>query len=220
MLRYKLGKGNRDERGFAALRVIAGSAKGRSLKAVPGKNTRPTTDKVKEAIFSMIGPFFEGGMVLDLFAGTGGLGIESLSRGMDRGVFVDLDGGSIEVIKQNVQAAGVSENAEIYRTEALRAVKALAKRGLQFRLVFLDPPYRMREMDALITELAERNLLAPRAKIVVEHDAEHAYPESIDGFEQLKRSQYGDAAVTIYRYGPSIDEQGEGEVMNEANDGE
>lgn len=153
--------------------------------------------------------------MLDLFAGTGGLGIESLSRGMDRGVFVDLDGGSIEVIKQNVQAAGVSENAEIYRTEALRAVKALAKRGLQFQLVFLDPPYRMKEMDTLISELAERNLLAPRAKIVVEHDAEHIYPEVMDGFVQLRRSQYGDTAVTIYRFGASEVEPGE--EMNEAN---
>ncbi|AZN40813.1 16S rRNA (guanine(966)-N(2))-methyltransferase RsmD [Paenibacillus albus] len=201
------------------MRVIAGSAKGRSLKAVPGKNTRPTTDKVKEAIFSMIGPFFDGGLVLDLFAGTGGLGIESLSRGMDRGVFVDLDGGSIEVIKHNVQAARVAENAEIYRTEALRAVKALAKRGLQFELVFLDPPYRMKEMDALIVELAERGLLAPRAKIVVEHDAEHAYPESIEGFIQLKHSQYGDTAVTVYRY-EQQDEEQQSEVMEETRDGE
>ncbi|WP_308639204.1 16S rRNA (guanine(966)-N(2))-methyltransferase RsmD [Paenibacillus silvisoli] len=182
------------------MRVIAGTAKGRTLKAVPGKNTRPTTDKVKEAIFSMIGPFFDGGLVLDLFAGTGGLGIESLSRGMERAVFVDLDGGSIEVIKHNVQAAGVTEHAEIYRTEAARAVKALAKRGLKFKLVFLDPPYRMKEMDELMEELAARGLLEELATIVVEHDAEHVYPEALQPFRQIKRSQYGDTAVTIYRY--------------------
>ncbi|MBP3964536.1 16S rRNA (guanine(966)-N(2))-methyltransferase RsmD [Paenibacillus lignilyticus] len=182
------------------MRVIAGTAKGRTLKAVPGKNTRPTTDKVKEAIFSMIGPFFDGGFVLDLFAGTGGLGIESLSRGMDRAVFVDLDGGSIEVIKQNVQAAGVAEQAEIYRTEAVRAVKALAKRGLKFELVFLDPPYRMKEMDSLMNELAERDLLGTDATIVVEHDADHVYPETMEVFRQIRHSKYGDTAVTIYRY--------------------
>ena len=77
------------------MRVIAGTAKGRALKAVPGTNTRPTTDKVKEAIFSMIGPYFDGGRVLDLFAGTGGLGIEALSRGAEVAVFVDLEGASI-----------------------------------------------------------------------------------------------------------------------------
>ncbi|WP_090977134.1 16S rRNA (guanine(966)-N(2))-methyltransferase RsmD [Paenibacillus sp. CF384] len=182
------------------MRVIAGTAKGRTLKAVPGKNTRPTTDKVKEAIFSMIGPFFDGGLVLDLFAGTGGLGIESLSRGMERAVFVDLDGGSIEIIKQNVQAAGVAEQAEIYRTEAVRAVKALAKRGLKFELVFLDPPYRMKEMDTLMNELAERDLLGTAATIVVEHDADHVYPETMDVFRQIRHAKYGDTAVTIYRF--------------------
>lgn len=166
----------------------------------------------------MIGPYFDGGMVLDLFAGTGGLGIESLSRGMERGVFVDLDGGSIEVIKHNVQAARVAENAEIYRTEALRALKALEKRGLQFELVFLDPPYRMKEMDTLMAELAGRGLLAPRAKIVVEHDAEVIYPESIEGIVQMKRSQYGDTAVTVYRYEQDGEQQGE--FNEETRDGE
>ncbi|QHW30109.1 16S rRNA (guanine(966)-N(2))-methyltransferase RsmD [Paenibacillus rhizovicinus] len=182
------------------MRVIAGTAKGRSLKAVPGKNTRPTTDKVKEAIFSMIGPYFDGGSVLDLFAGTGGLGIEAMSRGADNAVFIDLEGASIEVIKQNLQAAGLSDRAEIYRTDAVRAVKALAKRDLKFALVFLDPPYRMKDMDDLMTELATRGLLEEDATVVVEHDAEHRYPESVAHYRQLKHSEYGDTAVTIYRY--------------------
>ena len=88
------------------MRVIAGLAKGRSLKAVPGMGTRPTTDKVKETLFSMIGPFFDGGTVLDLFAGTGGLGIEALSRGMDRAVLIDADKHSVDIIKKNVQVTG------------------------------------------------------------------------------------------------------------------
>src|SRR4051812_46718382 len=79
-----------------SMRVISGSAKGRPLKAVPGKGTRPTTDKVKEAVFSMIGPYFDGGHLLDLFAGTGGLGIEALSRGMERAVFIDRDKKSVD----------------------------------------------------------------------------------------------------------------------------
>jgi 16S rRNA (guanine966-N2)-methyltransferase len=187
------------------LRVIAGSAKGRALKAVPGMNTRPTTDKVKEAIFSMIGPYFDGGWALDLFAGTGGLGIEALSRGVERAVFVDLEQSSVNVIKQNVQAAGFPERAEIYRNESSRAVKALAKRGRPFGIVFLDPPYRMKEMDILMKELAERGLLEAGAVIVVEHDAGHRYPETIEDFEQMKCSQYGDTAVTIYHYRPKAD---------------
>ncbi|MBW7458246.1 16S rRNA (guanine(966)-N(2))-methyltransferase RsmD [Paenibacillus sepulcri] len=182
------------------MRVIAGTAKGRALKAVPGMNTRPTTDKVKEAIFSMIGPYFEGGWALDLFAGTGGLGIEALSRGADHAVFVDLEQSSIDVVKRNVQAAGFTEQAEIYRNESLRALKALAKRGTAFRIVFLDPPYKIRNMDVMMQSLSGLGLLSHGAVIVVEHDAGHTYPEAIDGFEQAKHSTYGDTAVTIYYY--------------------
>ena len=187
------------------MRVIAGSAKGRALKAVPGKNTRPTTDKVKEAIFSMIGPYFDGGWVLDLFAGTGGLGIEALSRGAERAVFIDMEKASIDVVRHNATEAGVADKAEIYRNEAGRAVKALAKRGSAFRYVFLDPPYRMKEMDGVMAQLAESGLLEPGAVVVVEHDAEHQYPETAVPFEQTKRVKYGDTAVTIYRYRPEAD---------------
>ncbi|MCQ6557963.1 16S rRNA (guanine(966)-N(2))-methyltransferase RsmD [Paenibacillus mendelii] len=189
------------------MRVIAGTAKGRALKAVPGMNTRPTTDKVKEAIFSMIGPYFDGGRALDLFAGTGGLGIEALSRGMEHAVFVDLERQSIEVIKRNVEAARVAERAEIYRNEAGRALKVLEKRAATFSLIFLDPPYKMKEMDILMQELADRGLLEAGGTVVVEHDADHQYPETTGAFEQTKHALYGDTAVTIYRYRP-IEEGG------------
>lgn len=148
----------------------------------------------------MIGPYFDGGWVLDLFAGTGGLGIEALSRGADRAVFVDLEGGSIEVVKQNVQTAGFADRAEIYRAEASRAVKALAKRDVRFGLVFLDPPYRMKDMDDLMTELAQRGVLETGATVVVEHDAEHRYPEALASYRSIRHTHYGDTAVTIYRY--------------------
>lgn len=91
------------------VRVVSGSAKGRPLKSVPGSGTRPTTDKVKEAVFSMIGPYFEGGAVLDLFAGTGGLGIEALSRGMESAVFVDMEPKSIDTIRANLKATNLEQ---------------------------------------------------------------------------------------------------------------
>jgi 16S rRNA (guanine966-N2)-methyltransferase len=182
------------------VRVIAGEAKGRTLKAVPGMNTRPTTDKVKEAIFSMIGPYFDGGVALDLFAGTGGLGIEAWSRGIERTVFVDRENISIDIIRQNVQAANMGSAAEIHRNDAERALKALAKRGQKFRLVFLDPPYKMITMDSLLAQLVEKQMLEPDAIIVVEHDAAHRYSEQLDHFDQLKHAKYGDTAVSIYQY--------------------
>ncbi|WP_042160375.1 16S rRNA (guanine(966)-N(2))-methyltransferase RsmD [Paenibacillus gorillae] len=185
------------------MRVIAGAAKGRTLKAVPGMNTRPTTDKVKEAIFSMIGPYFDGGVALDLFAGTGGLGIEAWSRGVERTIFIDREKISIDIIRHNTEMARMGSAAEIYRNDAERAIKLLEKRGVVFKLVFLDPPYKMTQMDELMTDLAQRSMLEEDAIIVVEHDAAHLYPEHIEQFEQLKQSKYGDTAVTIYRYIPS-----------------
>jgi 16S rRNA (guanine966-N2)-methyltransferase len=180
------------------MRVISGSARGRMLKAVPGMSTRPTTDKVKEAIFSMIGPYFDGGQVLDLFAGTGGLGIEALSRGMDKGIFIDIEKKSLDTVLHNLGAAGLIDKAEVYRNDAARALKLLAKRELQFDLVFLDPPYKMKVIAELVGAMEELTLLKPCVIIVVEHDAGDVLPEFIDSLAQKRRAGYGDTAVTIY----------------------
>ncbi len=183
------------------MRVISGKARGRPLKAVPGQSTRPTTDKVKEAIFSMIGPYFEGGQALDLFAGTGGLGIEALSRGMDRAVFVDTDRKSVETIRGNLRATALESQAEVYRNDAFRALKALAKRGMKFDLVFLDPPYKLRLIEPALQQLEEYALLHEQAVAVAEHDASFNCGETLGMFVCEKRAEYGDTAVTIYRFG-------------------
>ena len=182
------------------VRVVAGSAKGRPLKSVPGMGTRPTTDKVKEAIFSMIGPYFGGGAVLDLFAGTGGLGIEALSRGMDRAVFIDMEPKSIDTVKANLKSTGFESEAEIFRNEAGRAIKALEKRKYNFDLVFLDPPYRMKNGHALMMEMAMRGLLKAGAVLVLEYESSHSYPEEMSGFCHLRTAKYGETAVSIYEY--------------------
>lgn len=181
------------------MRVISGSAKGRPLKAVPGTGTRPTTDKVKEALFSMIGPYFDGGEALDLFAGTGGLGIEALSRGMTRAVFVDADRRAVDTVRSNVQAAKVEAASEIYRNDAAQALRALAKRERRFDLVFLDPPYRMKDVPALLGYMLDQGMLRGEATVVVEHEASHAYPESIGALTLRRRADYGETAVSIYR---------------------
>ncbi|NOU93481.1 16S rRNA (guanine(966)-N(2))-methyltransferase RsmD [Paenibacillus sp. LMG 31456] len=182
------------------MRVISGSAKGRPLKAVPGTGTRPTTDKVKEAIFSMIGPYFDGGQVLDLFAGTGGLSIEALSRGMERAVLTDIDKKSIDIIRHNLEASGFKEQAEIYRNDAVRAIKALIKREVKFDLVFLDPPYRLKVVQDLVEQLDKANMLNEGATIVMEHDTEDVYQEPIGRLHWVRRAEYGETAVTIYKY--------------------
>lgn len=116
------------------MRVVSGKCKGHPLKAVPGNTTRPTTDKVKESIFNMIGPYFDGGTALDLFGGSGGLGIEAISRGIEKAIFVDRDSKAIKVIHQNLESCRIHEQAEVYRNDAERAVKALIKREMSFDL--------------------------------------------------------------------------------------
>lgn len=186
--------------GVQTMRVISGQARGRTLKSVPGMGTRPTTDKVKEALFSMIGPYFDGGQALDLFAGSGGLGIEALSRGMDKAVFVDLEYKSIEVIRTNLKATGFEQQAEVYKNDAERALKALAKRGASFDLVFLDPPYRLKHGDKLMDMMDHLNLLNNGAKIVLEYESSYTYPERPGSFIELRKALYGEIAVSIYSY--------------------
>lgn len=182
------------------MRVIAGEHKGRPLAAVPGKGTRPTTDKVKESIFNMIGPYFDGGWALDLYAGTGSLGIEALSRGMEKAVFVELDPRAFAVVKENIAALHLQNQAEAYRNDARRALKALAKREVQFDAVFLDPPYAKQKIEEEIAILQESSLLAPEAWIVAEHDAADQLADRIGACVCERSATYGDTTITIYRY--------------------
>ncbi|WP_058303871.1 16S rRNA (guanine(966)-N(2))-methyltransferase RsmD [Gorillibacterium timonense] len=200
------------------MRVISGTAKGRSLKAVPGMGTRPTTDKVKEAVFSIIGPYFEGGAVLDLFAGTGGLGIEALSRGMEHGVFIDADRTSLEVVRHNLQTTRLEAQAEVYRNDAERALKALAKRERYFRLVFLDPPYRMKTIGELMLSMHALGLLEEGATVVAEYDSGHRYEEAYGPFHEVRKAVYGDTAVSVYRYESGVQEQPVNEGRTEETD--
>lgn len=182
------------------MRVVSGSCKGRPLKAVPGTSTRPTTDKVKEAIFNMIGPFFEGGSALDLFGGSGGLGIESLSRGIDSCIFVDKDSKAIQTIHKNIEACGFELQTEVYRNDAERALKAIIKRNLSFNLIFLDPPYKQQKLKALINSVDEAGLLTEDGYLVAEHGTEERLPDSIGRLVKLKAEVYGVTAVTIFGY--------------------
>lgn len=180
------------------MRVIAGAAKGRSLRSVPGSSTRPTSDKVKEAVFSMIGPYFQGGHCLDLFAGTGALGIEALSRGMSKAIFVDMDRKAVEVIRDNVLSMNLAEQAEVYRNEAKRAVKVLAKRDMQFDLIFLDPPYKVRDVEELMQTLYNSQLLKPTCQVVVEHEMDYDCRPSEELYRQIRRAVYGDTVISLY----------------------
>ena len=149
--------------------MISGEKKGIGLKAVPGKNTRPTTDKVKESIFNMLGQYFESGIVLDLFAGSGGLGIEALSRGMQRGIFIDRDAQAIAAIQENLKRTDLIPYAEVYRRDYMQALRTLKRREIRFDLVLLDPPYKDGKKKKIMHILMHYNLMQFGGRVVAEH---------------------------------------------------
>lgn len=182
------------------MRVVAGSVKGLPLKAVPGTTTRPTTDKVKESIFNMIGPFFDGGYALDLFAGSGGLGIEALSRGIDRAIFTDKDRKAIETIHANLEKTRLAGQAEVFKADAERALKAMKKNGVQARLLFLDPPYHMDKAYGLMDKAAELGIMTNDSIVVCEHDRDVELSSRTKYYERFKKELYGNTMVSIYRF--------------------
>lgn len=181
------------------MRVVSGKCKGKSLKAVPGNSTRPTTDKVKEAIFNMIGPYFSGGIGLDLFAGSGGLGIEAISRGLDQVIFVDRESKAIQTIKENIVVCGLEDHAEIYRNDANRALKAIKKRELSFDVIFLDPPYKKQQLLDVLAEMDQHHFVVNQGIIVCEHGHDVELPEQVGNLKRIKREQYGIIHITIYQ---------------------
>ncbi len=149
------------------MRVIAGEARGVRLAPVP-PGVRPTADRVRESVFNALGQFFDGGAVLDLYAGTGALGIEALSRGLRRAVFVEKDRRAAATIRENLRRARLSDRAEVVVGDAGRALDALSRRGQVFNLIFLDPPYKIAgsEVGGLLSRLP--GLLAPDGRVVIE----------------------------------------------------
>lgn len=181
------------------MRVVAGSHRSRKLKAPVGKNTRPTTDKVKGAIFNMIGPYFDGGKALDLYAGSGGLGIEALSRGIDYTYFVDNNYQALKTIKENLTFLNLNEQADVLKKDANQALQTFADQGIQFDLVLLDPPYAKQELAQQLQTMIDDNILAPEAMIVceVDKDVEIDVPKKM---KLLKNSLYGITKILIYQF--------------------
>ncbi len=178
------------------MRVITGIARGKNLKTLDGNDVRPTSQKVKEAVFSAIQFDIEGRRVLDLFAGSGQLGIEALSRGARSAVFVDNSNASIKIIKQNIESVGFEEVSRVY-TSDYASFTAMSRDT--FDIVFLDPPY---SKGLLLPALkAVLPLMSDYGIIVCEYPPEVEVPESIGGFEIAKTYRYGKINVSVYRKG-------------------
>ena len=181
------------------MRIIAGTHRSRRFAAPEGRDTRPTLDKVREAVFSSLGGFFDGGAVLDLYAGSGAVGFEALSRGMEQAVFVDSSRKASLVIRQNTELLGFEARSRILAMRADKAVCLLSEEGAAFDLVYLDPPYRLQENVAVLNALCGNGLLKEDAAVVVESLKEETYPEAVASLRRTKEAVYGITRITYYR---------------------
>ena len=178
------------------MRVITGSARGRRLRELPGLETRPTTDKVKESIFNIVQFDVEGRRVLDLFAGTGQLGIEALSRGAERCVFVDASKEAARIIKENASLTGFADRARVTQGDAMSFLTSCREK---FGLAFLDPPYASDLLDQALERMAAIDIMTENGIIVCESALEKVLPDLSGPYERGREYRYGKIKLTLYR---------------------
>jgi len=182
------------------VRVIAGEAKGRRLATIRTPGIRPTSDRVREALFSALGPAVEDARVLDLYAGSGALGIEALSRGADRVVFVEQARDAVDIIHANLALTGLEDRAKVVRSTVEHFLDAGhgSIEGGPFDLVLIDPPYAEGPPTHQLRTLAAGPLLAPGAAVVVEGRGPGAGP-AVEGLELVSLRRYGDSSLAFLR---------------------
>ena len=182
------------------MRVVGGSERGRQLKAPTGSAVRPTSDKVKQALFNILGERVEGAVFLDLFAGAGGIGIEALSRGAERVMFVDASRDSLSVVKQNIEELGFRSRAEALLSQAELFLK---KPSGPYDIVFLDPPYA-EKMQPLLELLGCAGILKHDSIVVAEHFRKQPLPENAGGLTRYRETRYGDTVLAFYKFTKEI----------------
>lgn len=183
------------------MRIIAGSARGRSIEVPKGRDTRPTLDRVREAIFGMIQFDIEDSIVLDLFGGSGALGLEALSRGASHAVFCDSDRSACAVIEKNLNSLGFYESAEVHCSDCFALIKRLSSLDKKFSLILIDPPYRAGLYEGVLEELISCGIVSDGCILILEHPKKMALGSIDPRFSIGKPHSYGDVAVTklVYR---------------------
>lgn len=178
------------------MRVIAGSARRLLLKAPDGTDTRPTADRVKESLFNMLNPDLYGCAFLDLFSGSGAIGIEALSRGAQRAVLVDASMECAGIIKQNLEVTKLGENAEIINEDVYAAIERLGRRGDKFDIIFMDPPYAAGYYVPVMEAIKKADILAAEGYIVAE-SAKGVDFTAAEGFKIFKERKCGPAVMNF-----------------------
>ena len=178
------------------MRVITGIARGRKLKELPGLETRPTTDKVKESVFNIVQFDIEGRRVLDLFGGTGQMGIEALSRGAASCTFVDVRKEAAAVIRQNLAHTGLAEQGKVVQGDSISYLMSCREK---FHVIFLDPPYQSGLLERAMETIAAFDILREHGIMICESPLEQVLPDLSQPYERGKDYRYGKIKLTVYR---------------------
>lgn len=182
------------------MRVITGKVKGFKIKAPKGLKTRPTTDRIKESLFNIIGTLYEESIVLDLFSGSGNIGIEFLSRGAKECHFVDNDMESIKVIKENLNKTKLINQSNVHKKDSISALKYFSSNKIKFDYIFMDPPYNKDLSLSTLLEIEKNDLLNEEGYLIIEHETELDLPESLNNIYKFDLRKYGITSISFYKY--------------------
>lgn len=181
------------------MRIVSGEFGSRRLETLKGNNTRPTLDKVREAVFSSLGGFFDGGNFLDLYAGSGAVSLEALSRGCSFAVLNDKSRDAFKVIQANVKTLKVEDRTKVYCMNDMKLLSILETKEMQFDMVYLDPPYAKEKNMKVMKALCDKHLLKDQAIVIVESLKEDEYDDVVEDLEVVKVAHYGISKITYYK---------------------
>lgn len=182
------------------MRVVAGEFKSRRLKTLPGLRTRPTSDKLRETLFNLIGDAVADAVFADCYAGSGAVGIEARSRGARRVYFLEANPAAVQVIRCNLKALEIEEDSVVLAMNVSNALKKLANRGIKFNIAFLDPPYEAAaEYDRALGWFGRGTLLAAEGLVIAEHDKRHVLGGTYGALHLVRTRTQGDAALSFFR---------------------
>ena len=180
------------------MRIIAGEVKNRIIKTRKGFDTRPTLESVKESLFSIITPYIEGSVFLDLFSGSGSISLEAISRGAKRAVMIEKDGEALKYIIENIDNLGFSDRCRAYKNDAIRAIEILGRKNEKFDIIFMDPPYQDNVTKKVLKAIDKANILAEDGLIICEHHLLEDLEDNIASFRKTDERKYNKKILTFY----------------------
>lgn len=181
------------------MRIVAGKYKSRLIDMPKGVRIRPTQDRIREAIFNILSRRCIGAKVLDLYSGSGALGIEALSRGAGEAAFVDSNKKCIKTIKENLNGLNIEYNYEVLQVDALRFIKLCGAKELRFDLIFLDPPYHKGMAEKTLIELDNCDIITRSGVVIAENFKKDKIPKSLNNFKLIRQNTYGDTLISFYK---------------------